>query len=359
MKLSNALILLPLVILIATGFIWTGYMENQYICAGNVGCVTNQSLPFPENDPLFYVMTGDPMGMFGSIAHVLTVPSSYTIQLPWYRITSGYMLWGNFSYPYVESWNTWFYWPWLPTFSTPGTWYWLWWPSFSQGSTYLGFGQFDFISGLSWTTGYLWNGWTYDFCDAISGGLYQCPITVPNSGSVTYPTGTSSTTYCANNSCKLFLPAIGNQCANNACPLPTINVGNGCANDVCPVPGAVFAWSTPFDVTIPTGIVSDTLNYAVPQAVLYWVGLIVGFFMVLFGLGITVSVLDNELSTNAYGSRTLTIIGSGVLLWVFLTLFLGAGLATIPDWGGIIVGFMGLSFVLGLYLTITEGGSAL
>lgn len=253
---SDALIILPLFILVVTGFIYTNYQASQTNCLGAYGCTTTPTGDVDTSSPLFNLMTGNYAGLFASLAAVTFGSTSYQFNVPSLAITNTYDL----MLPRF----------WMPTLTFQ-------WASVGGQS----FGVPNFL-----------------------GGTFYINIPV-----ISIPSLTLDTYF--------------------------VNLG---------------------DLSIPLiGLQAYTVN--LPSPTYAAISLLIGGIMLFLGLGIGVTLLGSGYSINTQGSRTLTVMGTGIVLWTFISLFTGDWILTLPySWGPMLMGFLELAFIIGIYLRIPLGG---
>jgi len=93
----------------------------------------------------------------------------------------------------------------------------------------------------------------------------------------------------------------------------------------------------------------------IPSLTLAIFSMIGGAVMLFLGLGISLQLVSSGYEINEYGSRTLTVVGSGMLVWGFIQLLTGAWFLNLGyGWGTILPGLLELCFIVGLYVTITD-----
>ena len=124
------------------------------------------------------------------------------------------------------------------------------------------------------------------------------------------------------------------------------------------LPGISFSYES-FDLqlgslSIPS-IETSTKTITLPPLTFTAFSIIGGLGMLILGLGISIQVLASGFEINEYGSRTLTVVGSGMLVWGFIQLLTGAWFLNLGyGWGTILPGLLELCFIVGLYVTITD-----
>lgn len=117
---------------------------------------------------------------------------------------------------------------------------------------------------------------------------------------------------------------------------------------------AIMQTSVPINIpSIPIPIPNiewwvDTYPIPLSGALL---SMIAGVVMILLGLGIGVRTALAGFSTSSQGAKLLQVIGIGILLWAFVSLFTANWLLTSANssWGNILYGFLELCFILGIY----------
>jgi len=249
LKLGHALILFPLFIMIVTGFIYTSYQQSNTTCANNINCSTAVNSNVVTNNPLFYLLSGNFVGLFSSLRMIAIGDAPISLDIPWIALTS-----------------TWI--------SLPSGWF----PWF----------------GISW---YSLGGFTIP---SFLGGYFT-----------------------------IYLPSF---------PFFTYN----------PFYLQLGGFNVP-------SIKASGWPIIIPALTLASFSMISGLGMLFLGLGISIQVVGSGYEINEYGSRNLTVVGSGMLVWGFTQLLTGAWFLNLGyGWGTILPGLLELCFIVGLYVTITD-----